>query len=170
MSRTVRTAEGVTAAADTTAASAAAEIANEMAQREAELVRKEAELAALMAQLEAKEKAANEREAAIQAAESRLISRAAEAQHCSEAVVTTASDSDTPLDEWSIKKEIRLPRAPKGEENYVYVNVNDQSFQVPRGKPQQVPLPVYERLKIMLKARDDELDYMETIPNEAGPQ
>lgn len=169
MSKTVRTAEGAATVAETNA-SAAAEIAGEMAQREAELKRKESELAALMAQLEAKQKAADEREAAIQAAESRLISRAAEAPNGSAATAQTESAPANPADEWGIMKTIQLPRAPKGEENYVYVNVNDRSYQVPRGKPQQVALPVYERLKIMLKARDDELDYIETVPNEAGPQ
>lgn len=53
---------------------------------------------------------------------------------------------------WQEQGEICLPRAENGEETYVYVSVNERSFQVPRGRKVLVPLPVKERLEIMQAA------------------
>ena len=43
-------------------------------------------------------------------------------------------------------KTITLPRAGGTEQQSVFVCVNGRTFQVPRGKRTQVPLPVYECL------------------------
>lgn len=67
---------------------------------------------------------------------------------------------------WNDIREIRLPRAPKGEPNYVFVGVNGVNKQVPRGQLVKLPYPLYERLQIMLDAQEKQLDYREEIPNE----
>ena len=54
---------------------------------------------------------------------------------------------------WLEQAEVSLPRAEKGEEAYVYVSVNERTFQVPKGRKVNVPLPVKERLDIMLAAQ-----------------
>lgn len=67
---------------------------------------------------------------------------------------------------WDDMREIRLPRAPKGEPNFVFVGVNGVNKQVPRGQTVTVPYPIYERLEIMLAAEEAQYDYREEIPNE----
>lgn len=64
---------------------------------------------------------------------------------------------------WEEKKNIILPKAPKGEEPYVYVCINGHSFQVPRGKPVDVPKPVYERLMIAQEAEYKAERYAEAV-------
>ena len=67
---------------------------------------------------------------------------------------------------WDQKKKVALPRAVKGEEDFVYVSVNDRSFQVPKGREVEVPLPVYERLKIMEKAEKQAEDFISHLTRE----
>lgn len=64
---------------------------------------------------------------------------------------------------WEEKRNIILPKAPKGEEPYVYVCINGHSFQVPRGKPVDVPLPVYDRLMIAQEAQYKAERYAEAV-------
>ena len=49
-------------------------------------------------------------------------------------------------DPWKDMREITLPRAGNNEQQFQLVGVNGRTFQVPRGKRTQVPLPVYECL------------------------
>lgn len=49
-------------------------------------------------------------------------------------------------DQWKDMREITLPRAGNNEQQFQLVGVNGRTFQVPRGKRTQVPLPVYECL------------------------
>ncbi len=49
-------------------------------------------------------------------------------------------------DPWTDMREITLPRAGSNEQQFWFVGVNGRTFQVPRGKRTQVPLPVYECL------------------------
>lgn len=49
-------------------------------------------------------------------------------------------------DPWKDMREIMLPRAGNNEQQFQLVGVNGRTFQVPRGKRTQVPLPVYECL------------------------
>lgn len=67
---------------------------------------------------------------------------------------------------WDDLREIRLPRAAKGEPNYVFVGVNGVNKQVPRGQVVKLPYPLYERLQIMLDAADKQYEYRDEIPNE----
>lgn len=76
-----------------------------------------------------------------------------------EAVVET-------YDPWQDMRTIKLPRAPKGEPNYVFVSVNGVSKQVPRGKSVVLPFPLYDVLIKSMEAQDALDDYRDEIPNE----
>ena len=47
---------------------------------------------------------------------------------------------------WNEMVEVRLPKAPKTEQNFQFVGVNGKTFQVPRGKSVKVPKPVTQVL------------------------
>ena len=67
---------------------------------------------------------------------------------------------------WKEMKPITLPKAAKGEDKFVYVRVNDRTFQIPKGKMTTVPLPVYERLMITQEAEDRADRYAEAVEGE----
>lgn len=75
--------------------------------------------------------------------------------------------NDAVVDEWDEKRTVRLPKAHDGEDKSLYVAVNGRSFMVPKGVTVEVPLPVYERIMIMLEAEDRIQDYRDEIPNDA---
>ena len=62
-----------------------------------------------------------------------------------ETAVVTAT-TEQAYDPWKDMREIMLPRAGNNEQQFQYVGVNGRTFQVPRGKRTEVPLPVYECL------------------------
>lgn len=70
---------------------------------------------------------------------------------------------------WEEKREIFLPYATKGEEQFIFVAVNGRKYQVPRGRSVTVPLPLYERIKIMQEAESRTVEYRNSLPNEAFP-
>lgn len=47
---------------------------------------------------------------------------------------------------WKQMYPVFLPKASGGEQNFVRVVVNGRPFQIPRGRQQMVPRPVYEVL------------------------
>ena len=55
--------------------------------------------------------------------------------------------------------EVRLPKAPKTEQNFQFVGVNGKTFQVPRGKTVNVPKPVAEVLANSEAARQAAEEY-----------
>lgn len=57
----------------------------------------------------------------------------------------------TELTIWEQMESVNLPRAPRGEQQYLYVSVNDRVFQVPRGKTSKVPKPIADRIRIMME-------------------
>lgn len=72
-------------------------------------------------------------------------------------------------DEWAEQREIFLPYATKGEEQFIFVGVNGKKYQVPRGRSVTIPLPLYERIQIMLEAEANAVKFRESLPNEAFP-
>lgn len=96
------------------------------------------------------------REAAIKAQE--------EAKHAQTAPVNPVISKA-----WEEKREVFLPYATKGEENFIFVAVNGRKYQVPRGRSVTVPLPLYERIKIMQEAESRTVEYRNSLPNEAYP-
>lgn len=57
-------------------------------------------------------------------------------------------------DAWEQKRTVFLPRAMGREQKFLLVGVNGRRYQVPRGKPVEVPLPLAERIEIMLDAEE----------------
>lgn len=64
-----------------------------------------------------------------------------------------AETKDVKKDVWAQLKTVYLPRAPRGEEQFLFVSVNDRDFQVPLGKEVKVPHPIYERIRLMQEAQ-----------------
>lgn len=62
--------------------------------------------------------------------------------------------------------QIRLPRKGANDDNYELVGLNGKMYQVPCGKPVEVPVAVHELLLRQQAARDALLDVQEAIPNE----
>lgn len=64
----------------------------------------------------------------------------------------------TAYDPWLDMREITLPRAGNNEQQFQYVGVNGRTFQVPKGKRTQVPLPVYACLMEAQTAQQEAFD------------
>lgn len=102
------------------------------------------------------------REAAIAAREAKVTSQTGEGEANApvEPVISKA---------WEEKREIFLPYATKGEEQFIFVAVNGRKYQVPRGRSVSLPLPLYERIKIMQEAESRTVEYRNSLPNEEYP-
>lgn len=61
--------------------------------------------------------------------------------------------------DWEETEEVRLPKAPKTEQNFQFVGVNGKTFQVPRGTTVSVPKPVAEVLRNSEAARAEAEEY-----------
>lgn len=70
---------------------------------------------------------------------------------------------------WDEKVEIELELAPIGDEQNIQVGVNGRRYQIPRGKPVKVPLPLYERIRIAQKAERAAALYMRGLNKESYP-
>lgn len=68
---------------------------------------------------------------------------------------TAAAEKKIETDAWAQTREIFLERGQMTEEQSQFVCVNGRTFQVPKGKPVQVPLPVYEVLENSRRMREE---------------
>lgn len=121
-----------------------------------------AQMEQMRAELDSRFRALEEREAALKAKE-----------EAAKPAVAKPRERDVVLsDAWDDKnaREIFLPYATAGEEQFVYVSVNGMKYQVPRGVPVKVPLPLHERLIIMQEAHARTVRYRDSLPNQAAPQ
>ncbi len=100
--------------------------------------------------------------------EQRVQEELAKRQAKTEAKAAKAAQENA-ADPWQEKREVFLPYATKGEEQFVYVSINGRKWQVPRGKSVSVPLPLYERIQIMLEAQANEVKFRDGLPTEAYP-
>lgn len=67
-------------------------------------------------------------------------------------------------DVWKQTKEVLLPRAQENEQKFEFVCVNGRTFQVPKGKRVEVPLPVaevIENAQMQMEQADRESEEME---------
>ena len=67
-------------------------------------------------------------------------------------------------DVWKQTKEVLLPRAQENEQKFEFVCVNGRTFQVPKGKRVEVPLPVaevIEKAQMQMEQADRESEEME---------
>ncbi len=60
---------------------------------------------------------------------------------------------------WNEMVEVRLPKAPKTEQNFQFVGVNGRTFQVPKGVTVEVPDPVAEVLQNAERAKAEAEEY-----------
>lgn len=89
-----------------------------------------------------------------------------EALEVTEATETEVVQAEEQYDPWKDMRTIKLPRAPKGEQKFIYVCVNGVAKQVPCGKTVVLPFPLYDVLIKRQEALDAMEDYREEIPNE----
>lgn len=68
--------------------------------------------------------------------------------------------------QWKEMVEVRLPKAPKTEQNFQFVGVNGKTFQVPRGKSVKVPKPVAQVLAYSEAARNAAEEYESELAGE----
>lgn len=75
------------------------------------------------------------------------------------------------IDPWDEMVSVYVPRGRKGEDQFMYVCVNDRRYSIPKnGKNQVMPRPIAEVLKMSLNAQDNADEYAESIHvNEAAP-
>ena len=61
--------------------------------------------------------------------------------------------------------KIKIPRAPKGEDNFMVVTLNGMGYKIMRGVEVEVPPAIAEIVEKALEARDNADDYIEKIAN-----
>ena len=117
-----------------------------------QLMQMQKELAEKMAALEAREAAVSEKE-----------------QKVSGETGTAAKNVKAPVtsNAWKEMRTTILPRAHAGEENFVLVGVNGQQWKVPRGVHVEVPVPLHERLEIMLDQEEKAYKYRMELQEKA---
>lgn len=67
-------------------------------------------------------------------------------------------------DPWKQMRTMFVPRGSNGEQKYYYVCVNGKGWKIPRGRSVEMPLPIYERLMIMLERDAAAQRYRDSIP------
>lgn len=82
------------------------------------------------------------------------ISQAEESKEEKKGLPPKKSPKAKKSDDWDIMVKIKLPKAPKTEQNFQFVAVNGRAFQVPRGKTVEVPKPIAVVLKYSEEAKE----------------
>lgn len=62
--------------------------------------------------------------------------------------------------------EIKLPRAEKGENNFITASLNGKVYQIKRGIPVTVPVALAEIIKHSEEAKDAAIDYIDSRKSE----
>ena len=65
-------------------------------------------------------------------------------------------------DSWLEKREIRLPKAPKGEDNFLIASVNGRVFKIKRGEAVEVPLPIAQVIENSFADADAADEFIES--------
>ena len=68
-------------------------------------------------------------------------------------------------DPWTDMRTITIPRGGRNEEKAITASVNNRDYIIPKGKPVEVPYPVWKMLTDVQAIKDQEADVMATIPN-----
>jgi len=61
--------------------------------------------------------------------------------------------------------KIKLPRAPKGEDNFMVVSLNGKGYKIQRGVEVEIPESIAWIVQKSLEARDAADDYIESVSN-----
>ena len=64
-------------------------------------------------------------------------------------------------DPWKIKKTIFLPKALKGEDNFLIASVNMRNYKIRRGESVDVPLPIAQMIENSFRDADKADEYIE---------
>ena len=64
-------------------------------------------------------------------------------------------------DPWKISKTIFLPKALKGEDNFLIASVNGRNFKIRRGESVDVPLPIAQVIENSFIDADKADEYIE---------
>lgn len=70
------------------------------------------------------------------------------------------------VDPWKDMKEIFIPKAPKGEDNFIIASVNGRIFKVMRGVKVEVPAPIAEVIEHSMEASAAADEFIEKASNE----
>lgn len=62
---------------------------------------------------------------------------------------------NAPGDPWKVEEEILLPKAARGEDNYLIASVNGRVYKILRGKKIKVPAPIAEVIRNSEAMRDE---------------
>lgn len=73
-------------------------------------------------------------------------------------------------DPWKDMRDVYLPRAQTGDEQTMFVSVNDYIALLPYGKKSTVPKPVYDVLMQRFEAEERLMQTEAEIPNKAPGQ
>lgn len=69
-------------------------------------------------------------------------------------------------DPFEKKVRVKLPKAPRGEENFVITSVNGQTYKVQRGVEVDVPEPIAEVLRHSEEAQDRADEFIEKMTSD----
>lgn len=67
----------------------------------------------------------------------------------------------TDTDPWKKMVTIKLPKAPRGGDNYVIASVNGNAFKIERGVPVDVPAPIAEVIQHSEEMHDEADSFVE---------
>lgn len=59
--------------------------------------------------------------------------------------------------------KIKLPRAARGEENFMLVSLNGKGYKIKYGEEVEIPVAIAEIVESVLKAKDRAEDYINAI-------
>lgn len=74
-------------------------------------------------------------------------------------VIAQAPAAD--MNPWKEMVSIKIPKAPKGGENYVIASVNGRVYKIKRGTTVEVPAPIAEVIRHSEEMQDEADRYME---------
>lgn len=68
-------------------------------------------------------------------------------------------------DPWKEEVEIRLPKAPRGGDNFLVASVNGRVFKIKRGEAVKVPAPIAEVIANSEAMQDEADAYKDSLLN-----
>ncbi len=76
-------------------------------------------------------------------------------------IETATMTADAPGDIWEQMEEITLPKAPRGEDNFLIASVNGRVYKIQKGKKVKVPAPIAEVIRNSEAMQDEADAYVE---------
>lgn len=93
------------------------------------------------------------------------------ARKTTDAVTEAEMTMDAPVakigkaDPWKEEIEIRLPKAPRGGDNFLVASVNGRVFKIKRGETVKVPAPIAEVIANSEAMQDEADAYKDSLLN-----